>query len=139
VNGAMTVTPLVEGIQNLQFDYGIDMNNDGSPDCYISNPSSPAAAQITVALCPPPVAYEWDPALRAAAVPPLAPHWANVVAARIYVLARNNEQTADWTDTRTYDLGKAGTYTPAAGDKYKRHVYSTVARVVNVAGRRETP
>jgi type IV pilus assembly protein PilW len=150
VNGAMIVTPLVEGIQTMQVDYGIDMNSDGSPDCYISNPTSPSTpipSQITAALCPQPAtAYEWDPATRAAAIPPLAPHWANVVTVRIHVLARNNEPSADWTDTRTYNLGLASVRTDVGaniggpfGDKYKRHVYSAVARAVNVSGRKEQP
>jgi len=140
VLGAMTVTPLVEGIQNLQVEYGIDMDNDGGPDCYISNPDNPAGAETAPAVCPQPAtAYEWDPAVRAAAVPPLSPHWDNVVTVRIHVLARNNDTSSGWTDTRTYDLGLAGTYTPPDGDRYKRHAYSAVARVVNVSGRRETP
>jgi type IV pilus assembly protein PilW len=131
VNGAMSgsppltpPTPLVEGIQTMQADYGIDINNDGSPDCYVSNPSS-----ATVPACAP-APYVWEPTVQ---------NWANVVAVRIHVLARNNEPSADWTDTRTYDLGLAGSYTPAASDKYKRHVYSAVARVVNVSGRKEQP
>jgi type IV pilus assembly protein PilW len=124
VNGAMTVRPLAEGIQSLEVDYGIDVNNDGSPDCYVNNPGS-----TTVPACAP-APYVWEPTIQ---------NWANVVATRIHVLARNSEPSADWTDTRIYDLGTAGTYTPGTGDKYKRHVYSAVARVVNVASRREQP
>lgn len=139
VLGAITITPLVEGIQNMQVDYGIDMDSDGGPDCYVSNPESPAAAETAVAICPQPaIAYEWDPAVRAAAVPPLTPHWGNVVTARVHILARNTDTTGGWSDTRTYDLGLAGTAGPFT-DSYKRHVYSAVARVVNAAGRRETP
>jgi len=123
INGAITVRPLVEGIQNMQVDYGIDTNADGAPDCYANDPSSAVAPACAGA------PYVWN----------TAENWANVVAARIYVLARNNEATADWTDTRTYNLGLSGAYTPAAGDKYKRHVYSAVARVVNPSARRETP
>jgi type IV pilus assembly protein PilW len=127
----MAITPLVEGIQNIQFDYGVDMNADGSPDCYITNPSTPDATQIDVTKCPQPApAYVWTDAVQ---------NWSNVTAIKIYVLARNIEPSADWTDTRVYDLGLAGTYTPSAGDKYKRHIYSALARVVNVAARRETP
>lgn len=129
VLGAMTVTPLVEGIQNLQVDYGIDMDADGAPDCYISNPDSPAAGET--AICTNPAGY-WAAATA-------AQNWSNVVSVRIYVLARNSSPSSGWTDTRTYDLGLAGTYTPPAGDRYKRHAYSAVARVVNVSGRRETP
>lgn len=32
------VTPLVEGIENLQFQYGLDRNADGAPDDYESSP-----------------------------------------------------------------------------------------------------
>ncbi len=34
-----TVTPLVEGIENLQLEYGIDSSNDGAPDRYENDPS----------------------------------------------------------------------------------------------------
>lgn len=146
VNGAMTITPMVEGIQNMQVEYGVDMNNDGSPDCYISNPDNPAAgglgggAEIDPLICPQPaIAYDWDPAKA-------AEHWANVMAVRVHILARNNETSGDWIDTRTYNLGLASIADPAPSstsgpfnDRYKRHAYSAVARVVNVSGRRETP
>lgn len=139
VLGAITITPLVEGIQNMQVDYGIDMDNDGGPDCYVSNPENPAASETAVAICPQPaIAYEWDPAVRAAAVPPLPSHWSNVTTARVHILARNTDTTGGWSDTRTYDLGLAGTAGPF-NDSYKRHIYSAVARVVNASGRRETP
>lgn len=131
LNGAMTVTPLVEGIENLQFDYGIDIDGSGSPDCYTSNPANPPATEIAVAVCPQTTpAYDWTTA---------ATNWANVMAVRIHVLARNTEASGGWTDTRTYDLGLA---TPAAGpfnDHIKRHVYSSVARLYNSSGQREVP
>ncbi len=82
VLGAMTVTPLVEGIENMQVDYGIDMDADGSPDCYISNPDSPAAGETAVGICPNPTGY-----VRTTA----AQNWSNVVSVRIHVLARSNE------------------------------------------------
>lgn len=125
VNGAMSIRALAEGIQNLQVDYGMDTNSDGAPDCFVTNPSSatkPACAPVT---------YTWDPTIQ---------NWANVVALKIHVLARNNEQTADWTDTRIYSLSEAAAVTVGPfNDKYKRHVYSAVARAVNVSSRKETP
>jgi len=131
VNGAMTITPLVEGIENLQLDYGIDMDANGSPDCYTSNPGSPPTAEVAVSVCPQTTpAYDWTVA---------ATNWANVMAIRIHVLARNTEASSGWTDSRTYNLGLA---TPTAGpfnDRIKRHVYSTVARLYNSSGQRETP
>ena len=36
--GSFTVTPLVEGVENLQFEYGIDASGDGSPDSYSTAP-----------------------------------------------------------------------------------------------------
>ncbi len=129
VNGAMQITPLVEGIQDLQVEYGIDMDNNGSPDCYTSNPASPPAAEVAVAKCPQTTpAYDWANA---------AANWSNVVAVRVLVLARNNDTSGGWTDTRTYDMGLAkGTVGPF-NDRYKRHVYSAVARLYNIAGQRE--
>ncbi|KQW63450.1 PilW family protein [Variovorax sp. Root411] len=131
LNGAMTITPLVEGIENLQLDYGVDMDADGSPDCYTSDPGSPPAAEVAVAVCPQTTpAYDWTAA---------AANWANVMAIRIHVLARNTEASGGWTDARTYDMGLA---TPTAGpfnDHIKRHVYSTVARLYNSSGQREVP
>jgi type IV pilus assembly protein PilW len=62
---------------------------------------------------------------------------ANVVAVRIYVLARSLETTPGYTDTKTYQLGdiSMGPF----NDGFKRHVYSTTARLVNPASRRDTP
>ncbi|HEX7971113.1 MAG TPA: PilW family protein [Thiobacillus sp.] len=62
---------------------------------------------------------------------------ANVVAVRIYVLARSQETTPGYTDTKTYQLGDV-TKGPF-NDGYKRHVFSTTVRLVNPAGRRDTP
>ncbi|MBI4937846.1 MAG: PilW family protein [Nitrosomonadales bacterium] len=40
VNGAQTTIPLVEGIEDLQFDYGIDTTSDGAPDSYTTAPTA---------------------------------------------------------------------------------------------------
>jgi len=62
----------------------------------------------------------------------------NATAARVYVLARSREPTTGFTDTKTYTLGAAGNVGPF-DDGYKRHVYSTTVRLINVSGRRERP
>ena len=70
---------------------------------------------------------------------PTAADWKNVVAVRIFLLARNNEKTAGYTDSKTYSLNSAGTAltgTPFA-DGYRRHVYSATARATNISGRRQ--
>ncbi len=96
--------PLVEGIQNLQLDYGLDTDGDGYPDSYTATP-----ATIT--------------------------DWSNVVAIRVNLLARNNDISAGFSDTKTYNMGLAGTVGPF-NDAYKRHAYSELVRAVNLSGRR---
>ena len=112
--GNFQVVPLVEGIENLQIDYGIDTvlvglpanapyAGDGMPDTFTATPT---AAQFS-----------------------------QVVALRVFLLARATESSASYVDTKTYDLGLHGTVAP--GGPYKRHVFSTLVRVQNVAGWRE--
>ncbi len=48
VNGVRTVVPLVEGIENMQFDYGVDTNGDGSPDDYTTAPAAAWSNVMTV-------------------------------------------------------------------------------------------
>ena len=61
----------------------------------------------------------------------------NVVAVKLYVLARADKVSPGYTDTKTYALGSTtlGPY----NDGFKRHVFSTTVRVNNVSSRRETP
>ncbi|AJE20458.1 PilW family protein [Azotobacter chroococcum] len=63
----------------------------------------------------------------------------NVVAVKLHLLVRSLTSTAGYVDGKTYALGEQ-TITPAANDNsFKRHVFSTVVRLNNVSGRRETP
>ncbi len=112
-NGAAVPTSLVEGIENMQFDYGVDTpNGDGSPDRYTPTPADA--------------------------------DWANVMTVRVNLLARNNDPTTGYTDPKSYTVGSvsvgAGTaspFTDPASGGYKRHVYSSLVRVINPSGRRE--
>lgn len=107
-----TVVPLVEGIENVQYEYGLDTDAtpDGGPNTFIASPAATGTA------------------------------WASVVAVRINVLARNVDATPGHTDTKTYRLGtnadgSANEVTP--GGDYKRHVFTGLVRVINVSQRRE--
>lgn len=122
VGGAPTFTTvaLVEGIENMQIDYGTDASNDGGPDCYVKD--------IPPASAPPPSTCSTSPAT--------VQDWAGVMALRIHLLARNSDRSADYTDDKTYNLGLAGT-TVATNDKYKRHVFSQLIRLVNPSSRRD--
>lgn len=123
VNGAIQSSSLVIGIQDVHYSYGVDTDNNGSPDCYVDNP-----AIDNTAACPNSAGYVWTNATT---------NWSNVTAVRISVLARNLLPTNGWTDKRTYDLGRATADGPY-NDGYKRHVYSAVARVWNVGGLKES-
>ena len=100
----MTMVSLVEGIENLQVDYGVDTDNNGIPN------GNYLTTTATIA------------------------DWANVVAVRINVLARNLESTPGFTDAKTYDMGVGGASTP--GGAFKRHVYNAVIRLVNPESRK---
>ena len=81
------------------------------------------------------------------AAPCTAAQLTNVVAVKLYVLARSREPTPGYTDTKVYCLGEpnsdgtcpAANEIAAANDRYKRHVFTSSVRLTNVSGRRETP
>lgn len=121
VDGTQNIIPLVEGIENMQFDYGIDNSSDGSPDTYTT---APATAD-----------------------------WANVMAVRVNLLARNIDTTTGYSDTKAYCLSGSppfnanGTSTSCNtggamlfgpfNNAYKRHAYTELVRAINPSGRRE--
>jgi type IV pilus assembly protein PilW len=117
--GVFNIVPLVEGVENLQLEYGLDtaVPTTGSPAVYTADPSSFGG-------CAP-----------AACVS----NWRNVVAVKINVLARNLTSTQGYSDTKTYTLGLnfagAANVFPPLNDGFKRHVYTSAARLNNPAGR----
>jgi type IV pilus assembly protein PilW len=120
-NGAFQVIPIAQGIENLQLEYGIDTNNDGSPDVFTADPDS-------------------KPVCAGAAC---VQNWANAITAKIHLLARNTTPSyGSYTDDKTYTLGLKADGTdhavPAQNDAYRRHVYQGDVRFYNPSGRRET-
>lgn len=107
-----TNTPLVEGIQNVQFDYGIDKDNDGAPDYYTTG------------------TYAQDGSTEL-----IATDWWNAMTVRAHILSRNPDASGGYTDDKIYSLGLGGNVGPL-GDHYKRHVFSETIRAVNPSGRR---
>ena len=120
-NGAFSIAPLVEGIENLQFEYGLDTNGDSMPDAVSADPG-------TYAGC--------------AADPCYITNWLNVVTAKVHLLSRTNDATPGYTDTKTYPLGLQADGTQLTvgpfNDAFKRHAYTTTIRMNNPAGRRES-
>jgi type IV pilus assembly protein PilW len=102
-------SPLVEGIEAMRVDYGIDNTGDGLPDVW--------------SRCD-------------AATPCDATAWSNVTSAKMYIVARNLEQSLGHVDNKTYSLGLWGTYGPM-NDAFKRHVYTATVSMPNRTGPRE--
>ena len=100
---------IAEGIEHLQFDFGIDDSGDGVAD--------------RIVMCD-------------GAAPCSATDWSNVVSTQINLVARNTERSPSYADDKTYSLGLNG-YTTATNDGYRRHAYSTFVRLNNIAMRRE--
>ena len=117
--GTFVVTPLVEGIEFMQVEYGVD--GDANGDGIIDAGAIPdGVADSYIETCP-------DVAC-----------WQAVVSMKLYIIARNIEPTPGYNDPKTYSLGQAGNYTPSGDNrKYKRHTYTQVVRLVNPSGRRE--
>jgi type IV pilus assembly protein PilW len=113
------VSSLVQGIENLQLEYGIDSDGDGAPDdsdSYTADPNS----------------FDAD---GDAGTDDSIANWANVVAIKLHLLARSINASAGYTDEKTYQLGT--TSVEPFDDAYRRNVYNSVAVLKNVAGRRE--
>jgi type IV pilus assembly protein PilW len=110
-DGTIQITPLVDGIENMQLEYGFDTDNDGAPDIFRTRLSGVAAAADN--------------------------DWANVVAVRFYLIARADEPTAGYTNQKWFVLGQEGIQ--SAADSYKRHLHTAVVRIVNPSSYREAP
>jgi len=107
------ITPIVDGVENLQFDYGIDnapATRDSLPDVYTNTTTH---APIT---------------------PANLAEWQDVVTMRVYLLARSIEASSGFTESKTYSLGPVSV---SPTDSYRRHAYTELVRLNNPSGRRE--
>jgi type IV pilus assembly protein PilW len=113
ISGATSTNePLVEGIENMQIQFGRDTSGDGGPDEYRKCLASGATPD-----------------------PCSSVDWANMMSVRIDILARNLSPTAGYSDNKTYQLGAASV--GPFSDGFKRHAYTAVVRLMNPAGLRE--
>jgi type IV pilus assembly protein PilW len=119
--GAFSVSSLVQGIENLQLEYGLDTNANGDTDLYTANPDLYLACDATT-------------------TPTCVGHWASVVSTKLFVLSRSVDPSPGYVDAKTYVLGRK-----ANGDAnefsglapgYKRKVFQEVVRLQNPSGRR---
>ena len=117
-SSGFSIIPLVEGIENLQIEYGLDTAATGAPALFTADPDS--YSSCIPAVC--------------------AGYWKNAVAAKVFLLARNLTTSSAYSDNKVYTLGikadgsTANTFGPF-NDAYKRHAYSAEVRLNNSAGR----
>lgn len=116
--GASAPVSIASGIDDLQFDYGLDTGNNGTPAVQAADPS-------TYGACAPAACVQ---------------QWASAVAVNIHLLARNELQTAGYTDTKTYALGLNPDGTARSvgpfNDHFKRHAFQSDVQMLNPSGRR---
>ena len=113
-----TIVPLVEGIETIQFEYGIgNTANSAQVTDYTANPGT------------------WNACAGASCLF----NWLHVYAVKVNLLARNVERSPGHTDTKSYTLGlKADGTSNDFGpynDGYKRHAYTAAVRLDNPSGR----
>jgi type IV pilus assembly protein PilW len=111
VGNQLTWTPLAEGIETLRFEYGFDVDGDGSPDTYLTalGALGPTSA------------------------------WSNVVSVKAHFITRSVEKATDThlTGAQVFQFGGiAPINTPADG--YVRKAYTTAIRLVNPSAVRES-
>ena len=139
-------TPLIDGIEAFRVELGIDNVSvsgeavDYSAPILWTDPATETSPRNRGDGVP-------DEFIRCTdAAPCTAEQLANVVAVKLYVLARSRDTTPGYTDTKSYCLGEpnadgscpAANTIAAANDQYKRHAFSTSVRLINISGRRET-
>ncbi|MBC7618853.1 MAG: PilW family protein [Candidatus Saccharibacteria bacterium] len=144
---------LIEGIEGFRVEFGIDNISDAGINTITGADSAGTIAATNLHSA----AIKWavttpvntSPANRGdgspdgayirctTAVPCTAAQLMNVVAVKLYVLVRSAEQTAGYSDAKTYNLGSTtlGPY----NDRFKRHLFTQTIRLTNVSMRRETP
>ncbi|MEW6166525.1 MAG: PilW family protein [Pseudomonadota bacterium] len=128
ISSGWTTTALVEGIEDLQFEYGVDgddddsdgtgdsSDQDGAVDEYVDHPASATTATTDVV------------------------GWNSVMTVRVHLLSRSTEKRAGYQDSNTYQLGnhRIDASTDLSGDEraYPRKVFETVIHLRNPQGRR---
>jgi type IV pilus assembly protein PilW len=124
-----TIVPLVEGIENMQFEYGIDTGcsatNPGNPCAFTANPTTFNGCVGNACVL----------------------NWRNSMSVRVNLLARTTDVSPSHSDNKVYNLGKKSdgsdnNFPPSGSgynDAYKRHVYHADVRLSNPAGRRIVP
>lgn len=134
----LAAVPLIEGIEGFRVELGVDDKSDSGADVNYAqaiawaNPNNLTSPTNRGDGIPDGAFVHCT-----TATPCTLGQLTNVVAVRLYLLARAEVASPDHSDTKTYNLG--GAALGPFNDKFKRHVFSNTVRLTNVSGRRETP
>jgi len=124
---SVSIVPLAEGIENMQIEYGIENPADEL--------AVPSVADGVADVYTPDV----NTAFACSAAACRLANWSHVVSLKVNLLARTLSPSLTYTDNKSYNLGMKADGTPnviaAANDKYKRHVFTQMVGLPNVAGR----
>jgi len=113
-SGAFTSVALVEGIENMQIDYGLDDNGNSSPDRFVAEPAS---------------AVEWASVVAVRI---------NLLARNVLATQGHTDSKQYLLGSTVNSAGNVTAQTSGPfGDAFKRSVYSVTVRLQNPAGRRE--
>ena len=123
--GWTTPVTIAEGIENMQVDYGVDSNGDGSVEVLAGANTDASSGYASASYIAASSGVGNEP----------KDVWQNVLAVKIHLLARSLETSPGHTDDKTYSLGSGGVVTPTQTG-YKRHVFVQSVRLVNPSARR---
>lgn len=98
VNGQLVASEIARGVEQLQAQYGVDENADGSVDRYVD---APRASDVHI--------------------------WRNVIAVRLWVLLRTECPETNHIDRNSYRLGNIS-LTPADGYRRQLHSHTVFLR-----------
>lgn len=135
-DGSVTPRTIAPGVENLHIEYGLDKSgDDGATDTYQYSTNNPirltSVAPDNLLGIKFPNTTLWrsndlDTYNR----------WDDVMAVKLYVVVRDLETTAGYTNTSSFIMGQASPITPA-NNTYKTRMSTSSIRVVNMSSRRE--
>jgi type IV pilus assembly protein PilW len=109
VDNVYRVVSLAEGVENLQFEYAFDTNDDATPEQMLTATTTSGATAT----------------------------WANVVAVRMHLLMRSTDPGLSSETTPTVFSMGPGHAAVTCPDRFKCRLLTTTFRLNNIAGRRE--
>ncbi|MCG2592857.1 PilW family protein [Ramlibacter sp. XY19] len=152
----LAAQPLVEYVEGFRVEFGIDAKSDTNEDVVPTAAVNWSNAAVKTSPRNRGDGIPEGNFLRCTQVTPCtAAQMMNAVAVKVYVLVRAESTSPGYTDVKTYKMGSADTNCTSAAnadasaacapllgpfnDGYRRHLFTQTFRLVNVAGRRETP